>query len=1209
MVGQTVANYRIVDVVGEGGMGIVYRAEDERLGRTVALKFLPPSTTRDEAARARFLNEARAVSALDHRNVCLIHDIAETDDGQLYIIMPFYSGESLQRRIRSRGALTPDETIEILLQVCAGLGKAHEKGILHRDLKPANVLVTADDEVKILDFGAAKLADATRLTRTGNIVGTLYYMAPEQLRDEPTDVRTEIWSLGVMAYEMVTGDLPFRGETHGAVATAILHRQPELGLLRRAAGPQLSEVIRRCLRRWPQDRYPTVADLAKDLVRVRRELAAVGTAVTTETPRAGLGPQLERTEALLTPAQRTAESTRETEAKAASDTGTASSRPVPLVVARDQELATLDAWLVAAAEGRGRVGLIRGEEGRGKSTLVGELCRRAEADGRFVFAIGSCNAQSGAGDPYLPFREILSQLAGELVTSDTAGEQTRAHVRRVQDLAPVVGGAIVNRGPRLVGTFVSGEDLLARGRDLGEPDAEWIQRLERIVSGGAPSTGRRDAERAELFDEYARVLQRVAEQQPLVLIVEDLHWADGGSAALFAHVAKYLGSVPALLIGTYRHDEIVALPGGERHPMEAVVHDLVRAFGDIEIDLDKSDGERFVDALLDAEPNRLSREFRTRLLRCTNGLPLFTTELLRELRDGGVLTRDTEGRWTAKSDVDWDVLPRRVEAVVAERVGRLPESLRSLLTAASVQGEEASAEFVARVLGLNERETVRQLSTEAARRFRIVIASGVRHVAGQRQSLYRFRHAQFQKYLYESLDEVERALLHEDTAREMEAMYAGREEEVVAQLAHHYRQARILDKAVEYLARAATRAAHLSAHDESIRLYEAALAELTHLPASRERMQRELDLTMALAGAQTAVHGFGSPPVEKSYLRARELCERLPEASDFPLLWGLFAFSAVRGEFARALPLALRMLEASDRSADPLQQIQSHYAVGVTEFFLGHLQAALDHVQAASASRQPELGQQLSLVYSQDSRKVAAAYGAWIRWLQGDAEAAMAQARATVQWARQDPHPFTLSTVLLLTGFVHVLAGDGRTARDHGEEMERLSKEFGLFQTAEAALVQSLAGLARSSADRDAAGRLERALTEYRQRQWTVFVPFLLGMLARARRDTGDETGAAGLVADAWTVAESGGERFWAAELLRLRSDLASAPEVAAATASRALALAREQGAGWLELRAALAVARRGGETASLARAVERFPADLDLDDLRAARQLLAAQP
>lgn len=1192
LVGQTVGTYRVVGLVGEGGMGIVYRAEDLRLGRTVALKFLPPSSTRDERARARFLNEARAASALDHRNVCLIYDIAETADGQLYIIMPYYAGESLERRI-DRGALSPAETLEIVAQVCAGLAKAHEKGILHRDLKPANVLVTEDGEVKILDFGAAKLSDATRLTRVGSVIGTLSYMAPEQLSDEPIDARTEIWSIGVMAYEMLTGELPFRGGSKAAVVTAILGRHPDHEALRRAAGPHLSEVVRRCLRRAPRDRYPTVTALAEDLARVRLALAA-----------GGAGSALPPTEAFVAPGRRAgAPSAAADEVAARSGLERRPSGPVPLVVAREEELAILDRWLEAAAEGRGRVGFIRGEEGRGKSTLIGELCRRAERDGRFVFAVGKCNAQSGAADPYLPFRELLAQLAGEIFVQEMAGEQTQSHVRRVRDVAPLVASAIVNRGPLLIGTFVSGVELLDRGRDPSGSGTEWHSRLEKIVAD-APAAGRRDPERSELFDQYARVVQRVAEQQPLLLLVEDLHWADGGSAALFAHLAKHLGGVPVLLIGTYRREEIAAVPGRDRHPFETVVNELMRAHGDIEIDLDGSDGERFVDALIDAEPNTLGRDFRSRLLRCTSGLPLFTAELLRELRDGGNIVRDSDGRWSLAGEVDWELLPRRVEAVVAERVARLPESLRSVLTTASVQGEEASAELVARVLGLDERETVRLLSTEAARRFRMMTAAGVRQIAGQRQSFYRFRHVAFQQYLYESLDEVERALLHEDTARAMEVICAGREDEVVAQLAHHYRQARVLDKAVEYLSRAGTRAVHLSAHDEAIRLYQAALAELANMAAGRDRMVRELDLTMALAAVQIAVHGFGSPAVEASYLRARELCERLPEASDFPLLWGLFAFSSVRGELDRSLPLARRMLETSERSGDPQQLIQSHYAVGVTELFLGRLAPALEHLLAASAPREPELGQQLSLVYSQDSRKVAAAYASWVRWLQGDTLAALSTARAAVTWARQDTHPFTLTTVLLLTGFVHVLAGDGHRAGEHGDEMGRLSREFGLFQTAEAALVQALAGLT-GAADPSAASRLATALADYRQRQWAVFVPFLMGLLARALFEADDHTAASTLLADAWSVAESG-EQFWAAELLRLRSDLSTSSELATLTARRALALAREQGAGWLELRAALSVARRAGDTAPLVEVVARFPADLELADLRAARALLA---
>jgi serine/threonine protein kinase len=1201
MIGQTFGAYRVTAVVGEGGMGIVYRAEDQRLGRTVALKFMTPELTRDETARARFRDEARAASALDHRNLCLVHDIGETTDGRLYIVMPFYQGESLQRRIL-RGALAPAETVGILLQACAGLAVAHGKGILHRDLKPANLLLTTDGEVKILDFGAAKLAEPSRLTRSGSAIGTLAYMAPEQLEDHPPDVRSEIWALGVMAYEMLTGELPFRGSTQASLVTAILHRRPEVATLREAAGPWLSAVVRHCLARQPSQRYGSVRELASDLERVRNALG------TTTSPAAepvelralaGLAP----TQSFLPPAARPKPAP---SSEPPADSEPRTSRPVPLVVARDTELATLEAWRRAASEGAGRVGLVRGEEGRGKSTLIAELCRRAEADGRVVYAVGSCNAQSGVDDPYLPFRSLLAQLWGQVQTAESGGEQTAAHLLRVGNLAPLVASAIVQLGPQLLGTLVSASELLQRGRELAPPDAGWITRLETIVAREQDTAVRRDPDRSELFDAYTRVLQHVAERLPLLLVVEDLHWADGGSAALFAHLGRALRASPVLLLGTYRHEEVAPVPGRERHPFEAAVNELTRTFGDIEIDLDKSDGERFIDALLDAEPNDLDSDFRRRLLRCTSGLPLFVGELLRELRDTGTLARDGDGRWVVVGTVDWDLLPRRVEAVVAERVARLPDGLRSILTAASVQGEETSAELVARVLGLDERETVRQLSSEASRRYRMVTAAGVRHVAGQRQSLYRFRHALFQKYLYESLDEVERALLHEDTARCMEAMFAGREDEVVAQLAHHYRQARVLDKAIVYLQRAGTRAAHLSAHVEAVRLYEAALAELASLAPGRETMQRELDLTMALAAAQIALHGFGSKQVEARYLRARALCERLPEASDFPLLWGLFAFSAVRGEHERSLPLARRMLEACGPGSDPRQHIQSHYAVGVTEFFRGQLAATEEPLAAAGSNRDPELGRALALIYAQDSRKVAAAYACWVRWLRGDGAAALRDARALVQWTRQDVHPFTLSTVLLLTGFVLALAGD-RQAAEHGEEMARLSREFELFQGAEATMLIALADLSQQPADANAADRLASALGEYRGRQWMVFVPFLLGQLARARLAAGDHAAATELTQEAWGIAETGGERFWSAELAALRSELAAAPEAAAGQARLALDLAREQGATWLELRAALALARVGGSLEPLAEVAARLPAGPELAEWPAVQERLAS--
>jgi serine/threonine-protein kinase len=197
--GETVSHYRILDELGRGGMGIVYLAEDSRLGRRAALKFLPPDASRDDEVTQRFIQEARTASALDHPNVCTIYEIGESQDGRLFIAMACYDGETLEQRLK-RGPLSPAEAVDVALQVARGLRKAHEAGIVHRDIKPANVFLTRDGIVKILDFGIAKLGDTKALTRTGLTIGTGAYMSPEQIRGEEADARTDLWSLGVVFY-------------------------------------------------------------------------------------------------------------------------------------------------------------------------------------------------------------------------------------------------------------------------------------------------------------------------------------------------------------------------------------------------------------------------------------------------------------------------------------------------------------------------------------------------------------------------------------------------------------------------------------------------------------------------------------------------------------------------------------------------------------------------------------------------------------------------------------------------------------------------------------------------------------------------------------------------------------------------------------------------------------------------------------------------
>jgi len=262
MKGRTVGQYEIQDQLGAGGMGIVYRAHDVKLGRTVALKFLPPHLSSDENAKQRFMQEARAASALDHANICTIHDISEDDDGQLFIVMSFYDGQTLKYQL-DEGALPLNDAITIGYQIALGLATSHEAGIVHRDIKPANIMVTKKGEVKILDFGVAKLSETADLTKSGATVGTAVYMSPEQARSEPVDFRADIWSVGILLYEMLSGTRPFEGGYEAALLYSIINQDPNP--LPEHLPEGLEEIVLKCLSKAPEDRYQSATDLASEL--------------------------------------------------------------------------------------------------------------------------------------------------------------------------------------------------------------------------------------------------------------------------------------------------------------------------------------------------------------------------------------------------------------------------------------------------------------------------------------------------------------------------------------------------------------------------------------------------------------------------------------------------------------------------------------------------------------------------------------------------------------------------------------------------------------------------------------------------------------------------------------------------------------------------------------------------------------------------------
>lgn len=270
MIGKTISHYKILKKIGSGGMGVIYKAQDTKLDRMVALKFLPRQFSINEEEKKRFIHEAKAAAALDHPNICSIYEIDETQDGQMFIAMAHYEGETLKEKIE-KGPLKINEAIDIAIQITQGLQRAHESNIIHRDIKSANIMVTKRNEVKILDFGLAKLKGKTKLTKEGTTLGTVDYMSPEQASGDKVDHRTDIWSLGVILQEMVAGQLPFKGEYDQAIMYSIMNEEPEPISGMDTEGER---ILKKALAKNPDERYQQVEEILKDLKSFRKKIAS-----------------------------------------------------------------------------------------------------------------------------------------------------------------------------------------------------------------------------------------------------------------------------------------------------------------------------------------------------------------------------------------------------------------------------------------------------------------------------------------------------------------------------------------------------------------------------------------------------------------------------------------------------------------------------------------------------------------------------------------------------------------------------------------------------------------------------------------------------------------------------------------------------------------------------------------------------------------------
>jgi DNA-binding SARP family transcriptional activator/tetratricopeptide (TPR) repeat protein len=922
----------------------------------------------------------------------------------------------------------------------------------------------------------------------------------------------------------------------------------------------------------------------------------------------------------------------------------AKEREVPRFVAREQELARLGALLDQALAGQGGVALITGEAGSGKTALLDEWARRAtQAHGDLIVLRGSCNAHGGAGDPYLPFREMLQTLAGDVEGKRAGGTLSAEQARRLWEALPVVGAMLVEHGPDLIGTFVSGEALLRRAEGFPalspakgrgpSGTAHWQAQLREIVRRAGqeatsvlPSALGAPALRPDLFVQVTQVLHAVSVSRPLLLGIDDLQWADGGTAALLFHLGRRLAGSRILLACAYRPEIDPPDPKGLERPLGSVLHELQREWRDILVDLDEADGRVFVEAYVDSEPNRLRAIFRHALYRRTGGNPLFTVELLRSFERDGMLVQDDAGQWVEAAGPDWERLPPQVDAVIAGHLAALPDEERVLLQAASVQGELFTAEVAARVLGWDEEAAVRRLGGPLRTQHRLVQGDRLERLAstGQRLSHYRFRHALVQGSAYRSLDAAERSRLHEATGRALEAVYASegdRPQALAPALARHYEKAGLSLEAARQHLEAGRWAARLVAYDEAIAHLERGLVLLEGVPASGERRRLELALCLALVMPALLGRGREAPATTQALERLSDLTQH-PDLQDDPQRLAALTMLAHGANWSadpergrRVGEQLLGLVHDGDRQSLML----AHWVLAHSHWWQGQLLTAREHLEEALVLYDPEASRPLCPLLAGDPGVIGHTMLGFMLWLLGYPDKGRARSRQALARAEAMAEPSSIAFAQLLAGSMYLLLGrDVAAGLSHFHALRPLVGTgliYGAWAELSAAQTRApteASGQAPTEASgqahdgqagaRGAEPALERGLAQAAEAgSGLPAVGSGLGqaahLLVQAQMSASAGQAEAGLATmdQALDWIEQTGVRVLEAEVRRMRgelllqaaggkmqdavasdlhSGLASPFAEAEACFQRALEVARGQQARWFELRAAVSLAR-----------------------------------
>ncbi len=904
--------------------------------------------------------------------------------------------------------------------------------------------------------------------------------------------------------------------------------------------------------------------------------------------------------------------------------------PAMPFVAREREVERLQAVFAQTLTGRGQLFLLKGEAGSGKTTLLRAFAQQAQAANPELIVAGVvCNAYTGVGEPYLPFRNLINLLSGGLDAVGHEGFWTEEQAQRLWAFMPTVVQLLVEYGTALLDSFVPGTTLLARAETFATSQAEWMRKLvARVARTQEIEAQAVTLEQNQLFTQLTELLHQLANQRPLLLILDDLHWMDPSSFNLFFHLGRSLAQSRIFLIGSYRSEVFETDAEPKPHPLLSMVSEFKRWFGDIVLDLDQVTemrGRHFIDALLDSEPNRLDEQFRQALFHHTEGQALFTVELVRQLQAQGDLLQNEAGEWIEVAALNWANLPARIEGVIEQRINRLPPALRQILQVAGVEGEEFTAEVVARIQGVRERDLVRQLGEILERRYRLVGFVGLTWIGTQRLSRYRFRHNLFQKYLYHNLDEAERAYLHADMVSALESLYADELAYAVVPLAHHCQAAGLFEQAASYYQQAGEQAQRLSAYPEAIDHFRQGLLLLTRLPATSANLQRQLAIQLSLGNILLAVKGYGAPEVAASFQQALALSRQLSESGEsIAVLRSLQRAALANGEWQIAREWGEQLLAALDDSVEPGFRAEVHRALAITLFYLGDFVETLNQTDQSIAAYQHQPDYPYLLQFGHHAGVSTYAYRALSLWMLGYQDQAVHQIEQLLHLAHQLEHPFIRATAYGLAASFFNLHRDIssilaqieiglKIAQQHHFDywIGSLLIERGWALVLTAQKSAGMADIEQGLASWRATGRELMNRSEPARHAYMAMLIEVDGLLGHADK-------ALATLADVLAEVKHGAH-FFEAELYRLRGELLLLEEGDRAAGQaeqafeQAIMVAQQQRAKSLELRATVSLCRLWQRLGKRMAARDRlsaiygwFSEGFDAPDLRAAARLLA---